>query len=76
MHERITGRRAHTVAAFFHWLCSRWNRNAKTRAKQLATLEVYNIHRFTNTTGEPKREERKLIRRQWCFKEFAPTEKS
>jgi len=76
MHERITGRRAHTVAAFGHWLCSRWNRNAKTRAKQLATLEVYNIHRFTNTTGEPKREERKLIRRQWCFKEFAPTEKS
>ncbi|MBX2824757.1 MAG: HTTM domain-containing protein [Gammaproteobacteria bacterium] len=76
MHERISGGTPHTASAYGNWLCRKWNGRNTPRDKQLATFEVYSVRRFTNTTGEPKREERKLIRRQWCFKEFAPENKA
>lgn len=70
--ERVDGRKSAAAAAYGSYLCRSWNRRARTKDKELATLEVWSIRQRTTTDGSPRKVEKKLIRNQWCFAEFAP----
>lgn len=70
--ERTDGRVRHVAGAYGSYLCRNWNRNAQAREKELATLEIWSIRQRTTTDGSPRKLEKKLIRNQWCFPEYAP----
>ncbi len=55
------------------YLCNRQNRNTEHGAShQLATFEIWNVSLTTNTTGTPRKRDRKQLWRHWCFAEFKP----
>ncbi|MBX2885678.1 MAG: HTTM domain-containing protein [Granulosicoccus sp.] len=70
--ERVDGGGAHTAGAYGSYLCRSWNRRALSKDKELATLEIWSIRQRTTTDGTPRKIEKKKIRNQWCFAEFAP----
>ncbi|MBX2839185.1 MAG: DUF393 domain-containing protein [Gammaproteobacteria bacterium] len=61
---------------FGGYFCKKINTSGKPRNEQLASLEIYFVRHYTNTTGDPKKENRYRAWRHWCFPEYAKEDKS
>ena len=58
--------------AFGNYQCRTWNRKAKDRTQQLGIFTLHYVTLQTNTENMPKKRNRNMAWKHWCFPEFKP----
>ncbi len=58
--------------AYGDYLCRSRNKISLQRPKHIGIFDINFVSRHTNTKGEPKKVERKMTWRHWCYADFDP----
>ena len=70
---RVDGHSNNTVRrAYGDYQCRLWNHSSRPRDQQLAIFDIHFDKWRTNTTGDAKVKNSRMVWQHWCFKEFAP----
>jgi len=71
--DRLRGYKNNAArSAYGNHQCRSWNTKGRARTEQLGILTLNYVLLHTNTTGEPKKRERKMSWQHWCYPEFKP----
>ncbi|MEE9335850.1 MAG: DCC1-like thiol-disulfide oxidoreductase family protein [Granulosicoccaceae bacterium] len=62
-------------AAYGDYLCRTRNKMSLQRPKHIGIFDIHFVSRHTNTNEQPKRIERKMAWRHWCYADFDPANK-